>query len=69
MLEKNLKDQLAQYLDMLKTEVVIGLSVNNDEKGEKVRGFIEDVASLSDKIKVEEKDLEYKPSFELKGEK
>lgn len=69
MLDKNLKNQLAQYLDMLKTEVVIGLSVNNDEKGEKVRGFIEDVASLSDKIKVEEKDLEYKPSFELKGEK
>ena len=68
MLDNNLKNQLAQYLDMLKTEVTIGLSVNNDEKGEKVRGFIEDVASLSDKIKVEEKDLEYKPSFELKGD-
>ncbi len=67
MLDKNLKNQLAQYLDMLKTEVTIGLSVANDENSEKVRGFIEDVASLSDKITVEEKELEYTPSFELKG--
>lgn len=69
MLDKNLKNQLAQYLDMLKTEVTIGLSVNQDEKSEKVRGFVEDVASLSGKIKVEEKDLPYTPAFELIGEK
>ena len=68
MLEKNLKDQLAQYLDMLKTEVTIGLSVANDEKSKKVKDFINEVAELSKKIKVEEKDLEYTPSFELKGE-
>ena len=68
MLENNLKQQLAQYLDMLKTEVTIGLSVNNDDNSEKVRGFVEDVASLSDKITIEEKELEYTPSFELKGD-
>ena len=32
MLENNLKQQLAQYLDLLKTEVTIGLSVTNDDK-------------------------------------
>ena len=69
MLDQNLKNQLAQYLDMLKTEVTIGLSVTNDEKSNKVRGFVEDVASLSDKITVVEKDLAYTPAFELKGEK
>ena len=68
MLDQNLKNQLAQYLDMLKTEVTIGLSVTNDEKSNKVRGFVEDVASLSDKITVVEKDLAYTPAFELKGE-
>ena len=68
MLEKNLKQQLAQYLDLLKTEVTIGLSVTNDDKSEKVKEFVEEVAELSDKIKVEEKDLEYKPSFEVKGD-
>ena len=69
MLDQNLKNQLAQYLDMLKTEVTIGLSVTKDEKSNKVRGFVEDVASLSDKINVVEKDLAYTPAFELIGEK
>lgn len=57
MLDQNLKNQLAQYLDLLKTEVVIGLSVDDDENSKKLKGFIDDVASLSDKIKVEEKSL------------
>ena len=68
MLENNLKQQLAQYLDMLKTEVTIGLSVTNDDKSEKVKEFVTEVAELSDKIKVEEKELEYRPSFEIKGD-
>ena len=67
MLENNLKQQLAQYLDMLKTEVTIGLSVSQDENSNKVREFVNEVAELSDKIKVEEKELAYTPSFELKG--
>ncbi|MDU4025760.1 MAG: alkyl hydroperoxide reductase subunit F [Anaerococcus sp.] len=68
MLENNLKQQLAQYLDMLKTEVTIGLSVSQDENSNKVREFVNEVAELSDKIKVEEKELAYTPSFELKGD-
>lgn len=68
MLENNLKQQLAQYLDMLKTEVTIGLSVSQDENSKKVKEFVEEVAELSDKIKVEEKELTYTPSFEIKGD-
>ena len=68
MLENNLKQQLAQYLDMLKTKVTIGLSVTNDENSKKVREFVKEVAELSDKIKVEEKELTYTPSFEIKGD-
>ena len=68
MLENNLKQQLAQYLDMLKTEVTIGLSVSQDESSKKVKEFVEEVAELSDKIKVEEKELTYTPSFEIKGD-
>lgn len=68
MLDQNLKNQLAQYLDLLKTEVTIGLSVANDENSKKVKEFINDVASLSEKIKVEEKKLKYTPSFDLKGD-
>jgi len=68
MLENNLKQQLAQYLDMLKTEVTIGLSVSQDENSNKVREFVNEVAELSDKIKVEEKELTYTPSFEIEGD-
>ena len=68
MLDNNLKTQLAQYLDLLKGEVTIGLSVDNSENSKKVKEFIDDVASLSSKIKVVEKDLAYKPSFDLKLE-
>ena len=67
MLDNNLKNQLAQYFNLLKTEVTIGLAVDESESSKKVKEFIEEVASLSKLIKIEQKDLTYKPSFELKG--
>lgn len=68
MLDQNLKEQLKAYLKMLKSNVVIGLSLKDDENSKKLESFIKDVESLSDKIKVKEEDLEYKPSFRLQGE-
>lgn len=68
MLDKNLKDQLAQYFGLLKSEVTIGLSATENENSKKLRAFVEDVASLSDKISVVEKDLTYTPSFDIRGD-
>ena len=67
MLDTNLKKQLAQYFDLLKTEVTIGHCAQNDENSKKVRDFVNEVASLSDKINLVEKNLTYTPSFEIKG--
>lgn len=68
MLDTNLKNQLAQYFDLLKTEVTIGLSAHHDDENcKKVRDFVEEVAALSDKITLVEKELTYSPSFEIKG--
>ena len=67
MLDQNLKNQLAQYFKLLKTEVTIGLFADQDENSKKVRTFLEEVAGLTDKIQLEEKELTYKPSFEIKG--
>ena len=68
MLDTNLKNQLAQYFDLLKTEVTIGLSAHHDdENSKKVRDFVEEVAALSDKITLVEKEQTYSPSFEIKG--
>ena len=54
MLDSKLKDQLKAYLKMLKSNVTIGLSLNEDENSKKLKSFLEDVESLSDKIKIKE---------------
>lgn len=68
MLDQKLKEQLKAYLKMLKSNVIIGLSLTDDENSKKLESFIKDVESLSEKISVKEEDLEYKPSFRLQGE-
>ncbi|MDU3152693.1 MAG: FAD-dependent oxidoreductase [Anaerococcus hydrogenalis] len=68
MLDNKLKDQLKAYLKMLKSNVTIGLSLNEDENSKKLKSFIEEVESLSDKIKIEEEILNFTPAFSLNGE-
>ncbi len=68
MLDSKLKDQLKAYLKMLKSNVTIGLSLNEDENSKKLKSFIEDVKSLSDKIKIREEKLDFTPAFSLNGE-
>ena len=68
MLDSKLKDQLKAYLKMLKSNVTIGLSINEDENSKKLKSFIEEVESLSDKIKIKEENLNFTPAFSLNGE-
>lgn len=68
MLDDKLKKQLKSYLKMIKSNVVIGLCLNESENSKKLESFIKEVESLSDKIKVEKRDLKLSPSFSLKGE-
>ncbi len=68
MLDSKLKDQLKAYLKMLKSNVTIGLSLNEDENSKKLKSFVEDVESLSDKIKIKEEKLDFTPAFSLNGE-
>lgn len=68
MLDSKLKDQLKAYLKMLKSNVTIGLSLNEDENSKKLKSFIEEVESLSDKIKIKEENLNFTPAFSLNGE-
>lgn len=68
MLDDKLKKQLKSYLKMIKSNVVIGLCLNESENSKKLESFIKEVESLSDKIKVEKRDLKLSSSFSLKGE-
>lgn len=68
MLDDKLKKQLKSYLKMLKSNVYIGLCLNDSEKSQKLESFIKDVKGLSDKIKIEDINLSYAPAFSLRGE-
>lgn len=67
-LDVNLKNQLAQYLQLLEREVVITLSVSNDENSKEVRDFVTEILEMSDKLSLKEEELEFKPSFSLSSE-
>lgn len=68
MLDANLKNQVREYLQLLEREVVILLSRGDDENSKKLSDFVEEIASLSDKLSVVEEDLKFNPSFKLTAE-
>lgn len=64
-MNEELKQQLAQYLELLENQVIIEASLADDENSKKVREFLESVVVLSDQLELKETSLEYTPSFEL----
>ena len=65
MLDQNLKNQLKEYLKLLEGEVVFTLSLDDSEKSKEVKTFVEEIVSLSDLLKIEEKKLNLSPCFSL----
>jgi len=54
MLEKDIKDQLAQYLEMLESDIVLGINADESENGKKVRALVDEIAGMSDRISIQE---------------
>ena len=70
MLDNNIKAQLKQYLELLENDLVIHLSVGEDEKSIELKEFINDIVSLTNRITLEETKLDRTPSFKInQGEK
>lgn len=69
-LDKETKDQLAQYLTLLESDVVFQASLTTDENSNKVREFLEEIVAMSPRISLEEISLSRSPSFKIakKGE-
>lgn len=65
MLDAQLKNQVKDYLQLLEEDVLITLSLDESENAKKMRAFINDLVSLSDRLKVEEGALKFSPSFSL----
>jgi alkyl hydroperoxide reductase subunit F len=52
MLDQAMKEQLKAYLNNLKTDVHLVLSLNDSDTSNKLNGLANDIASLNDKVKV-----------------
>ncbi|SMG53092.1 alkyl hydroperoxide reductase subunit F [Paenibacillus aquistagni] len=64
-LDQELKNQLAQYLDLLEGEVVLKVSGGSDKASEEMLELINEIASMSSQIKVEHTSLSRTPSFSV----
>ena len=52
MLDQAMKDQLKAYLENLKTDVHLVLSLDDSDTSNKLQALANDIASLNDKVKV-----------------
>ena len=65
MLEADIKAQLAQYLELLEGDILIKVSTGSDKVSEDTLELVNELASMSSKIKVEKTELQRTPSFSV----
>ena len=63
MLDKETKQNLAQYLDLMEAPVVFSVSTDDTANSQQLFEFVNEVADMTDKITVEQKTLPRTPSF------
>ncbi|MFC4653220.1 alkyl hydroperoxide reductase subunit F [Lactococcus nasutitermitis] len=67
-LDETLRGQLKPYLQLLENDIILKVDSDESENGEKIRNFVTELASLSDKISVQEAKLPKSPAFEIARE-
>lgn len=65
MLDADIKAQLAQYLELLEGDVVLKVSVGEDEVSREMLSLVNELSSMSPRIKVETVSLQRTPSFSV----
>lgn len=65
MLDADIKAQLAQYLEMMEGDVLLKVSVGEDKVSREMASLVDELATMSSRIKVEMVDLERTPSFSV----
>jgi NADH-dependent peroxiredoxin subunit F len=64
-LETELKAQLNQYLQLMEGDVVLKVSAGSDDISTKMKALVDEIASMSPRISVEETELYRTPSFSV----
>lgn len=65
MLDADIKQQLEQYLKLLEGDVLLKVSVGSDKVSQDMMELVEELASMSPRIKYERVQLERTPSFSV----
>ena len=65
MLGENIKKQLAQYLELMEGDILLKVSVGDDNVSQDMLALVEELASMSPKITFEKTKLERTPSFSV----
>lgn len=65
MLDADIKGQLAQYLQLMEGDVLIKVSAGSDDISKDMVALVDELASMSPKIKVERAELSRTPSFSI----
>ncbi|KAB2330757.1 alkyl hydroperoxide reductase subunit F [Cytobacillus depressus] len=64
-LDADIKAQLAQYLQMLEGDVLLKVSAGSDEVSRDMLALVDELATMSPRIKVENAELQRTPSFSV----
>lgn len=64
-LDAQIKSQLAQYLQLLESDVVLQAQLGEDANSQKVREFLEEIATMSNRISIASASLSRTPSFKI----
>ncbi len=64
-LDADIKAQLAQYLQMMEGDVLLKVSVGSDDVSTDMLALVDELATMSSKIKVEKTQLQRTPSFSV----
>ncbi|MCM3077747.1 MULTISPECIES: alkyl hydroperoxide reductase subunit F [Brevibacillus] len=65
MLDADIKAQLEQYLQLLESDILLKVSAGSDKVSNEMNLLVDQLATISPKIKVEQTDLSRTPSFSV----
>ncbi|NUJ33087.1 alkyl hydroperoxide reductase subunit F, partial [Pseudoalteromonas sp. 2103] len=65
MLDAEIKQQLEQYLGLLENDILLKVSSGSDKVSREMLELIDELATISTKIKIEHTQLERTPSFSV----
>src|SRR3954469_23713800 len=64
-LDKEIKDQLAQYLQLMEGDVLLKVSAGSDDVSRDMLDLVDELVNMSSHIKVEKTELQRTPSFSV----